>query len=170
MVFVLVRAASAVCWVGLAVLGAGVVVGFGEVVEADGLGCGLGDVFGAVADGGDGGGGWLADQSGEGSGAAGGALVEAGGVAGECSGLVVLEVEVVFDGGGDVAERLVGAVAGGEGAAADQGGASGELGASHAGEQGVSVTLMPAWTKVAATRSRLEDVVAGSEDVTVQGR
>ncbi|WP_326589466.1 hypothetical protein [Streptomyces brevispora] len=126
LVFVLVRAASAVCWVGLAVLGAGVVVGFGEVVEADGLGCGLGDAFGAVADGG--------------------------------------------HGGGDVAERLVGAVAGGEGAAADQGGASGELGASHAGEQGVSVTLMPAWTKVAATRSRLEDVVAGSEDVTVQGR
>ncbi|MFJ2418063.1 hypothetical protein [Streptomyces brevispora] len=113
--FVLVRAASAVCWVGLAVLGAGAVVGFGEVAEADGLECGPGEAFGAVPDGGGGGGGWLADQSGEGSGAAGGVLVEAGGVAGECSGLVVLEGEVVFGGGDDVAERLVGAVAGGEG-------------------------------------------------------
>ncbi|MET7737724.1 hypothetical protein ABZT02_41455 [Streptomyces sp. NPDC005402] len=57
--------------------------------------------FGAVADGGDGG---LADESGEGSDAAGGALVEVGGVAGEGAVFVVGEVEVVFDVGDDVAE------------------------------------------------------------------
>jgi hypothetical protein len=104
-----------------------VVVGFGEVVEADGLERGFGDVFGAVADGGDRG---LADEPCEGSDAAGGALVEVGGVAGEGAGFVPLEVEVVFDVGDDVAEWLAGAVAGGEGSAVDEGGASGELGAT----------------------------------------
>lgn len=71
--------------VGLAGAGVGAVVGFGEVVEADGVEGGFGDAFGAVADGGDGG---LADESGEGSDAAGGALVEVGGVAGEGAGFV----------------------------------------------------------------------------------
>ncbi|GGP00107.1 hypothetical protein GCM10012280_68090 [Wenjunlia tyrosinilytica] len=59
--------------------------------------------------------GGLADESGEASDAAGGALVEVGGVAGEGAGFVLLEVEVVFDVGDDVAEGLALAVAGGEG-------------------------------------------------------
>lgn len=46
----------------------------------------------------------MADESGEGADAAGGALVEVGGVAGEGAGCVVVEVEVVFDVGDDVAE------------------------------------------------------------------
>lgn len=108
-------------------------MGFGEVVEADGVEGGFGDAFGAVVDGGDGG---LADESGEGSDAVGGALVEVGGVAGEGAGFVLLEVEMVFDVGDDLAEGFTLAVAGGEGAAVDEGGASGELSASHAGEQG----------------------------------
>lgn len=97
--FVLVRA-DCVGWrVGLAAAGA--VVGFGEVVEADGFECGFGDAFGAVADGGDGG---LADEAGEASDAAGGALVEVGGVPGEGAWFVVGEVEGVFDVGDDIAE------------------------------------------------------------------
>ncbi|MFF2023486.1 hypothetical protein ACFVW2_17065 [Streptomyces sp. NPDC058171] len=88
----------------------GVVVGVGEVVEADGVEGGFGDAFGAVMDGGDRG---LADESGEGSGAACGALVEVGGVAGEGAGCVPLEVEMGFDVGDDVAERVAGAVVGG---------------------------------------------------------
>lgn len=72
-------------------------MGFREVVEADGLECGLDDAFGAVADGGDSG---VADEPCEGSDAAGGALVEVGGVAGEGAGFVLLEVEVVLDGPG----------------------------------------------------------------------
>lgn len=108
-------------------------LGFGEVVEADGVEGGFGDAFGAVVDGGDGG---LADEPCEGSDAACGALVEVLGVAGEGAGFVLLEVEGVLDIGDDLAERLACAVAGGERAAVDEGGASGELGASHAGEQG----------------------------------
>lgn len=61
-------------------------MGFGEVVEADGVEGGFGDAFGAVVDGG------LADESGEGSDAACGALVEVLGVAGEGAGFVQLEV------------------------------------------------------------------------------
>ncbi|AMW08122.1 hypothetical protein [Streptomyces qaidamensis] len=53
---------------------------FGEVVELDGFERLFGDAFGAVADGGDG---CLVDEA---SDAAGGALVEVGGVAGECAG------------------------------------------------------------------------------------
>ncbi|WP_374935494.1 hypothetical protein [Streptomyces sp. SM13] len=111
------------------------------MVEADGVEGGFGDAFGAVMDGGDGG---LADEPCEGSDAACGALVEVLGVAGEGAGFVLLEVEGVLDIGDALAEGFTFAVAGGEGAAFDDGGASGELGASHAGEEGVSVTLMPA--------------------------
>jgi hypothetical protein len=64
---------------------------FGEVVELDGFQRFLGDAFGAVADGGDGG---LADEAGGASDAAGDALVEVGGVAGECPGFVLGQVEV----------------------------------------------------------------------------
>ncbi|MFI6038033.1 hypothetical protein ACIBBD_28515 [Streptomyces sp. NPDC051315] len=114
---------------------------FGEVVElyrVEGSFC---DAFGAVVDGGDG---CLADEAGEGSDAAGGALVEVSSVAGEGAGFVLFEVEGVFDVGDDVAEGLAGAVAGGEGAAGDEGGASGELSAPCPAEERVSVTLMPA--------------------------
>ncbi|WP_446677777.1 hypothetical protein [Streptomyces californicus] len=48
---------------------------------------------------------------------------------------MLLEVEGVLDVGDDLAEGFTLAAAGGEGAAVDEGGASGELGASHAGEQ-----------------------------------
>lgn len=89
--------------------------------------------FGAVGDGVDGG---LADESGEASDAACGALVEVGGVAGEGAGFVVGEVEGVFEVGDQVGEGVVVAVAGGEGAAVDEGGAAGELGAADAVEQG----------------------------------
>lgn len=106
---------------------------FGEVVELYGVECGFGDFFGAVLDGGDG---CLADEAGEASDAAGGALVEVGVVAGEGAGAVVLEVEGVFEVGDDVGEGVGLAVAGGEGAAGDEGGASGELGAAYAAEQG----------------------------------
>lgn len=116
-------------------------MGFGEVVEADGVEGGFGDAFGAVTDGGDGG---LADEPCEGSDAAGGALVEVLGVAGEGAGFVLLEVEGVLDIGDDLAEGFTLAVAGGEGAAVDEGGASSELSAAGAGKEGVSVTLMPA--------------------------
>ncbi|WP_406307659.1 MULTISPECIES: hypothetical protein [Streptomyces] len=57
---------------------------FGEVVELYRVEGGFGDAFGAVGDG------CLAD---EGSDAAGGALVEVGGVAGESAGFVLFEVE-----------------------------------------------------------------------------
>lgn len=65
----------------------------------------------------------MADESGEASDAVGGALVEVGGVAGEGAGFVLLEVEGVFDVGDDVGEGAGLAVAGGEGAAVDEGGA-----------------------------------------------
>ncbi|MFI9569509.1 hypothetical protein [Streptomyces rishiriensis] len=105
---------------------------FGEVVELYRVEGGFGEAFGAVVDGGDG---CLADEAGEGSDAAGSALVEVGGVAGEGAGFVVGEVEGVLDVGDDVAEGLAGAVAGGEWAAGE-GGASGEPGAAGAAEQG----------------------------------
>lgn len=106
---------------------------FGEVVELYRVEGRFGDAFGAVVDGGDG---CLADEAGEGSDPAGGALVEVGGVAGEGAGCVVVEVEGVLDVGDDVAEWVAGAVAGGEGAAVDEGGASCELSAAGAGEEG----------------------------------
>lgn len=97
---------------------------FGEVVEWYGVeGC-FRDAFGAVGDCGDG---CLADEAGEGSDAAGGALVEVGGVGWKGAGFVVGEVEGVLDVGDDVVERFAFAAAGGEGAAVDERGPSGEL-------------------------------------------
>jgi hypothetical protein len=83
---------------------------FGEVVELYRFEGGFGDAFGAVVDGGDG---CLADKPCERSDAAGGALVEVGGVPGEGAGFVVGEVEGVFDVGDDVAEGFAFAVSGG---------------------------------------------------------
>lgn len=94
--------------------GAGASGFFGEVVELDGVECFLGDAFGAVADGGNGG---LADETGEAADAAGGALVEVGGVAGESAGWVLGQVEGVLQVGNEVGEGPGLAVAGGEGAA-----------------------------------------------------
>ncbi|MGW8356498.1 hypothetical protein [Streptomyces wedmorensis] len=117
------------------------VVGFGEVVGADGFECGLGDVFGAVTDGGDG---CLADEAGEGSDATGGALVEVGGMGRDGAGFGPLQVEVVFDVGDDVAERLACAVAGGEGPQSTSVARPASWAPLAPAKRGVAVTLMPA--------------------------
>lgn len=66
------------------------VVGFGEVVEADGFECGLGDAFGAVEDRGDRG---LPDESGQAPDSSHGPLAEIGGVTGKRPGPVRPEIE-----------------------------------------------------------------------------
>ncbi len=66
----------------------------------------------------------------------GGALAQVRGQLGEGSGPVVAQVECAFHSFGEVAEGLLVTEAGEEGGAVDEGGASGELGAAHSGEQG----------------------------------
>ncbi|MGK4585977.1 hypothetical protein [Kitasatospora sp. HPMI-4] len=91
----------------------GFVVGFGEVVQAYGVGRSAGDAFGAVEDGGEGG---FADEAGEAADASGGALVEVGGVAGQGAGPVPLKVEGRLHVADQVGERSVGPEAGRESA------------------------------------------------------
>ncbi|MBQ1158782.1 hypothetical protein KBZ21_11655 [Streptomyces sp. A73] len=78
-------------------------VGFGEVVEPDGLQRPLGDAFGAVADRGDRG---LADQSGKAPDLPCGPVVEVGGLAGQGAGPVRAQIECCLDPGDQFTERL----------------------------------------------------------------
>lgn len=111
----------------------GAVVLFGEVVESYGVEGRFSDAFGAVVDGGDS---CLADESGEGSDAACGALVEVGGVPREGAGFVVVEVEGFFDVNDDVPEGVAFTVAGGE-AFGEVSEEVGGLGAGGAGVEAV---------------------------------
>ncbi|MEE1805386.1 hypothetical protein [Streptomyces sp. BE133] len=108
-------------------------MGFGEVVQTDGIKTLLGDPFGAVKDRGDC---CLPDESGQAPDSFCGPLVEIGRVAGECPGPVRVEVECCFYPRDQLAEGLACAEACREGPAFHQARACSELRPADPGEQG----------------------------------